>query len=343
MIARLRRTASTYTLSALLLGVGLTAFACSSDDTADAGSGDASEAGSPDRSPIGGADAEEGGRPSAGGTGSGSAGTPDSGGRPSRGGAANSGGTGSGGDAGAVLTDAACNNGLDDDGDGLADGFDPECTGPFDDAEDSFATGIPGDNRDPKWQDCFFDGNSGAGDDGCRYNTACLTGELEATDPDCTLTKQCLTFCKPLTQNGCDCFGCCTVQGADGTSADILEAATCSLDKINDEKACPRCTKTEQCENTCGECELCPGKTELPANCYPDPPTNGGAGGAPSSGGASSGGVPAVAGSSGASGSPSAPPPHHTCDGGESVCGPGLPSCESYEYCSLGCCIVTVR
>ncbi|HTV23935.1 MAG TPA: hypothetical protein VMG12_34830, partial [Polyangiaceae bacterium] len=71
----------------------------------------------------------------------------------------------------------ACNNGIDDDGDGTVDGFDIECTGGIDNDEGSFATGIPGDNRDPKWQDCFFDGNSGHGDDRCRYPTACLTGE----------------------------------------------------------------------------------------------------------------------------------------------------------------------
>lgn len=355
MIARLRRTASTYTLSALLLGIGLTAFACSSDGTGDGPPGDSNEAGSPDGKPDGGADSEDGGTSSGGRSGSGTAGSAASGGgRANRGGSSSSGGTTTngggattGGYAGGVTTDAACNNGVDDDGDGLLDGFDPECTGPFDNAEDSFATGIPGDNRDPKWQDCFFDGNSGAGDDGCRYNTGCLTGDLEADDPSCTLTEQCVTFCKPLTQNGCDCFGCCTIQREDGTSVDILENAMCSLAQIDDEGACPRCIKTAQCENTCGECELCPGKTELPESCYTDPPTDGGAGGASSSGGSSSagrssGGASPIGGT-GSSGSPSTPPPTHTCDSGEPVCGPGLPPCEPYEYCSFGCCIVTVR
>jgi hypothetical protein len=84
----------------------------------------------------------------------------------------------------------ACADGMDNDGDGTADGFDTECTGPNDDDEGSFATGISGDNMDPKWQDCFFDGNSGGGDDGCRYATECLTGELEQTHRDCTLTHR---------------------------------------------------------------------------------------------------------------------------------------------------------
>src|SRR3569833_2466017 len=60
-----------------------------------------------------------------------------------------------------------CSNCKDDDGDGLIDGFDPECTGPFDNDEGSFATGIPGENKDAINQDCFFDGDSGAGAGGC--------------------------------------------------------------------------------------------------------------------------------------------------------------------------------
>ena len=67
----------------------------------------------------------------------------------------------------------ACADGIDNDGDGELDGFDTECTGANDDDESTFATGIPGDNRDPVWQDCFFDGNSGAGDDKCRYHSDC--------------------------------------------------------------------------------------------------------------------------------------------------------------------------
>lgn len=216
----------------------------------------------------------------------------------------------------------ACSDGKDNDGDNLIDGFDPECTGPDDNDEGSYATGIPGDNRDPKWQDCFFDGNSGAGDDNCRYATGCLTGELEPTDKDCTLTDACIKFCAPLVPNGCDCFGCCTVQDGDKT-VDITLSASCSLDNIDDEKACPRCVKTDTCGNTCGHCELCPGKTEadLPADCTPTTGTGGagstGDGGAPSTGGG----------------------PSYTCDGGEQVCGANLPACAINYYCSLGCCI----
>jgi hypothetical protein len=226
------------------------------------------------------------------------------------------------GTGGVVATGTtACSDGKDNDGDGLIDGFDPECTGPADNDEGTFATGIPGDNKDPKWQDCFFDGNSGAGDDGCRYATGCLTGALPPDDKDCTLTAACIKFCAPLVPNGCDCFGCCTVQLPTGGRVDIETASSCSLDKVDDAKACPRCVKSDACGNTCGRCELCPGKTiaDLPDDCGPT-----------GSGGAGSG-----TGGTGTGGGPS-----YTCDGGEQVCGPGLPTCGLGLYCSLGCCLV---
>src|SRR5690606_24975013 len=135
----------------------------------------------------------------------------------------------------------ACNNGIDDDGDGTIDGFDIECTGAIDDDEGSFATGIPGDNRDPKWQDCFFDGNSGHGDDRCRYPTECLTGELSLDDPACSVTQACRDNCQPRTPNGCDCFGCCTVPLPGGGEIDVLLTDTCSAEKLGDSEACPVC------------------------------------------------------------------------------------------------------
>ncbi len=230
------------------------------------------------------------------------------------------------GTGGVVATGTTqCSDGIDNDGDGLIDGFDPECTGPGDNDESSFATGIPGDNRDPKWQDCFFDGNSGAGDDGCRYATGCLTGALPATDKNCKLTDACIKFCAPLVPNGCDCFGCCTVQLPAGGTADIQTVSTCSVAKIGDATACPTCTKNVACGNTCGHCELCPGKTiaDLPADCAPT-----GSGG---TGGTSSG---TAGGPSGGGSGPS-----YTCDGGEQVCGTGLAACTLGTYCSLGCCI----
>lgn len=221
------------------------------------------------------------------------------------GGASQGGATGAGG----TLSDlcngtCSCSNGLDDDEDGLVDGFDPECTSPFDDNEGSFATGIPGDNRDPTWQDCFFDGNSGAGDDGCRYHTDCLTGKLPLTSTKCTLSEACIDFCQPLTPNGCDCFGCCSIQRSDKTSVDVLTGDTCSVASVDDSTACPRCTKSAACNNTCGRCELCAGKTveDLPEDC---------------------------AGTT-------------TCDDGLQTCS-ATESCAADAYCSQGCCTVSIR
>jgi hypothetical protein len=152
--------------------------------------------------------------------------------------------------AGVVLCGDApcqCNNGIDDDGDGTLDGFDVECTGAIDDDESTFATGIPGDNRDPKWQDCFFDGNSGGGDDGCRYPTECLTGELSLSDEACAVTQSCRDNCQPRTPNGCDCFGCCAIALPGGGRTDVLLVETCSAEKIGDVDACPPCVPSPEC------------------------------------------------------------------------------------------------
>jgi hypothetical protein len=154
---------------------------------------------------------------------------------------------------------------MDDDGDGLIDGADPECTGAYDDDEGTFATGISGDNKDPKWQDCFFDGNSGAGDDHCRYHTDCLTGDLPLDDDDCVVAQDCFDFCRPRTPNGCDCFGCCGVTVND-TVEYVQIGSDCSID---DTSTCSSCVQTEACLNECGLCELCLGKTadDLPLSC----------------------------------------------------------------------------
>lgn len=215
-----------------------------------------------------------------------------------------------------------CFNGLDDDNDGKIDGFDEECTGAADNDEGTFATGIPGDNRDPKWQDCFFDGNSGAGDDGCRYHTECLTGEREPTDNGCELSQGCIDFCAPLTPNGCDCFGCCEVHSGDETLF-VQINTTCDFENIDDETICPRCEQTPTCVNTCGECELCPGKgiDDLPASCFTDPP---GGDGDPTPPGSDGGSNP--------------PPPVYTCDGGEPVCA-AVGDCDVGFYCQFGCCV----
>lgn len=209
----------------------------------------------------------------------------------------------------------ACDDGMDNDGDGLIDGFDPECTGPFDDDEGTFATGIPGDNKDPVWQDCFFDGNSGSGDDKCRYKTGCLTGELDPTNKDCEVSMQCLEFCRPLTPNGCDCFGCCEVYDDQGMVHNVVIGGECSTDVLGTD-ACTECTQTDACVNECGRCELCLGKelADLPDDCFNDPND-------PDMSSADGGG----------SGGPA-------CEDGQTPCESSL-DCPADGYCQLGCCI----
>jgi hypothetical protein len=187
-----------------------------------------------------------------------------------------------GANTGCMASDVQCNNCVDDDGDNLIDGFDPHCTSSLDDDEETFATGIPGDNKDAIKQDCFFDGNSGGGDDKCDLHVCCLlTGECpahlkpELFDPnDCTLSDECKANCGPLTPPGCDCFGCCTI--CEGTEChDVITnpavAPNCDVDVLDDPASCPPCNKVADCGTDCdpANCILCPGQTpeDLPAEC----------------------------------------------------------------------------
>jgi hypothetical protein len=219
----------------------------------------------------------------------------------------------------------ACSNCIDDDGDGLIDGFDPECTGPLDNDEATFSTGIPGDNKDPVEQDCFFDGDSGAGNDGCNVHVCCLLGAKTVAEcpiganrynpADCPpplgtvpLSQKCIDTCGKLAPPGCDCFGCCTV--CDPTSHNCYDidinpadSVGCGPATLADPSKCLRCVKNTQCGNaTCGgtTCILCPGQThgDLPPSCN---------------------------GSS-------------TCPDGEQACTNDA-ACSASTYCANGCCI----
>lgn len=209
----------------------------------------------------------------------------------------------------------ACDDGIDQDGDGLVDLQDPECTGPYDDDEATFATGIPGDNKDD-CQDCFFDGNSGHGDDGCQYATECLLGGNPMGPSgckNCETSQECYDFCRPRTPNGCDCFGCCEVTLEDGSTETVVLGGDCSLDNL---AGCETgCILNDNCANTCGRCELCLGKTveDLPEDCYATPADMG---------------------------TPDSPP--QSCDDGETPCN-DTPDCPTNFYCQLGCCIRVIN
>lgn len=253
---------------------------------------------------------------------------------------------------GAIITDGGaypcvpggtqCTDCIDNDGDGLVDWLDPECTGPLDRDESSYATGIPGDNIDPCKQDCWFDGNSGAGDDGCLFPSKCLPGSKDpkcpydpvaAADPkECPKpSAKCIEYCKPLTPKGCDCAGCCDVYDPTGKVYTVKLAGTCTTETLGDATKCPTCTKIAECSTPCGRCEWCLGKTSLPADCYPPPPADAGTDTMPPLDDA---GMPIDTGT---------PPPvdsgtPSTCPVGYPVCSPTIP-CATGTYCLTGCCI----
>jgi hypothetical protein len=235
--------------------------------------------------------------------------------------------TGAGGSGGTSGSgNAQCSDGLDNDGDGKVDYNDPECVGPLDNDEGSFATGIPGDNMDACKQDCFFDGNSGGGDDHCDWQLKCDPKSVENKCPydmqyatshaaECSSSasqsQACINSCRKLVPNGCDCFGCCLIPGA---ATPIRLAATCTAANFGDPTKCPPCTQVTQCSNPCDTCELCIGKTTLPPECSPpDAGTDG--------------------------------PPPPSCGSDFIPCGPGaatpVDGCGAGYGCITGCCIPT--
>jgi hypothetical protein len=207
-----------------------------------------------------------------------------------------------------------CANCVDDDADGLTDGEDPHCITAADDDEASFATGLPGDNRDPK-PDCFFDGDSGSGNDHCAIDLCCLLGDCPP-GTGCTITQECIDFCAPATPVGCDCFGCCTICW-DGTCKDVLTIldSTPGWDcndlenNLTDPVKCPECTKVTECSSSCdqagqnADCILCPGQSpdELPDQCNMQ----------------------------------------NACPDNRQVCSDTV-ACPSGQYCASGCCIAIV-
>jgi len=168
-----------------------------------------------------------------------------------------------------------CGDGRDNDGDGLFDLDDPECVSACDDDEADFGLFLPGDSC-TCLVDCYFDGNSGSGDDDCHDDVNCdplepgWCGCEFEPGPGCTEVEQspeCLAFCEPFVPNGCDCFGCCTFATPDGPVNLFLEIPGCSLANLD---ACPACTQQiEECGNPCevDACEICIGQTEPAKGC----------------------------------------------------------------------------
>jgi hypothetical protein len=249
------------------------------------------------------------------------------------------GATGAGGSINKIpIGQTQCSDGKDNDGDGKIDLADPECTSPADNDESSFATGIPGDNIDACKQDCFFDGNSGMGDDGCDWQLKCDPKSTNTKCPydksyadkhtmECSVSdsqsQMCIDNCRKYVPNGCDCFGCCVVPGA---PTPIRLDPTCTSKDFNDPTKCSPCTQVTQCMNPCDRCEICVGKDTVPADCQAPKP-DGGAGGMSGSDGGSD------SGSTGAGGTYGTP----TCTNGVS-CTPTT-GCPAGFGCVTGCCL----
>jgi len=217
---------------------------------------------------------------------------------------------------------------MDNDGDGLVDDKDPECLGPCDDTEGPvLLTGTPGETGNQCKADCYFDRGNGSGAGECEWNRKCDPlmpkdqCDYDPTPQICPETQPdgCEDSCGVLTPNGCDCFGCCTFPELDGgyvfLGSETGNEGTCTLADVNTPELCRPCTPAGNCLNTCERCELCIGKTEIPADCFPGTGGSGGSGGMAGSGGG------------------------ERCPVGKQVCGlPGDAPCPGGSFCLTGCC-----
>ncbi len=229
-----------------------------------------------------------------------------------------------------------CGDCIDNDDDGRIDAADPLCLGPCDNTENSFHDGRIDQMGARCRQDCYFDRDTGPGNDGCNWSHQCdplsvpddyppsgdarcvydPAARIPGTELRCAdvapgqadaggQTSACLDTCIPLTPNGCDCFGCCELPAGSGQHVYLGSSrdgrGSCDPSVIDDPERCRRCTPVLQCYNRCGACEFCVGRPE------PAPSCSNGSGRCPS-------GV--------------AP-----CDAATGI------SCGPRHYCVTGCCV----
>ena len=223
----------------------------------------------------------------------------------------------------------ACGDAVDNDGDGLADAADPDCLGACDNTEDGFHHGIPGDGPGCL-VDCYYDQDSGTGNDGCHWNHRCdpkevapdyfpnpWSGEWCAYDPAASTpgtdascaelsaaqSPECMAYCAPLVPNGCDCFGCCEWPMESGSfvylgGEDENGSPACDRESLDDPWSCHPCTPTPGCFNACDPCEICVFRPELDPSC-----------------------------------------PAPSCPGGVEPCAGDCKECPEGSYCITGCCV----
>lgn len=265
-----------------------------------------------------------------------------------------------------------CGDLVDNDSDGLLDSQDPDCLGPCDNTEDSYYGGIPGQAGPACLVDCYWDQDSGSGNDDCHWNHQCdplsvapdyhpesIEGATCAYDADAKTagaqdsscaelsaaqSDSCLNFCRPLTPNGCDCFGCCELPAGSGKHVWLgsdsagTKDGSCTMDGVSDPSKCEPCTPVPGCLNDCDECEVCLGKPTVPDSCF-----TGGTGGGTSTGGGS--GEGGSTGSGPLGGGASDPPVNPgQCASDLQSCGLlGQAPCPEGEYCTTGCCVAVPK
>ncbi len=254
-----------------------------------------------------------------------------------------------------------CGDCMDNDNDGRTDERDPECLGPCDNTEGPILlAGVGGEAGGPCMSDCYFDFGNGSGNDDCNWDHRCDPLEVGPNFPPegmaCAFdrnrvggrtcpanqSQQCLNFCRPLTPNGCDCFGCCTFPQIRGRSAamggefvwlgsrDDRGNGSCTLAQVGNTAACRSCTPVADCFNDCGPCEVCIGRPMPPPECFPPPIPDGGMSGGPD--GSPSNDVVIIRNDGGI--------PASQCPPGIQACGlPGQGPCPVNFYCTTGCCI----
>jgi hypothetical protein len=186
-----------------------------------------------------------------------------------------------------------CGDCLDNDGDGEIDSRDRECLGPCDNTEGpALEAGVGGGGGNSCGVDCYFDFGNGPGNDQCIWDHRCDPNAPEAdicpynpglvggNQCPATQSSTCATVCGPMTPNGCDCFGCCTMPGAGpgGVGSryvwigalDSNNNGTCTFADIADPVKCPTCEPVGNCLNACDPCEVCIGAPPPGPECNPD-------------------------------------------------------------------------
>lgn len=169
----------------------------------------------------------------------------------------------------------ACGDCSDNDSDGLVDLADPDCLGVCQTAEDTFFVAVSLQNQGRCSQDCYFDDDSGFGNDGCSWSHHCdelsIAPDFPPEGEECAYAPvrpiqgssgvtcisaiemqptQCLESCLTRTPPGCDCFGCCVFPEAATAvwiGSNDGNQPTCTRDSVADPQRCRPCSQVPSC------------------------------------------------------------------------------------------------